>query len=220
VAQATGRGWGPVNSASVRDPEEWAFFREARDGSTVLLPTPLTEYLAEPDMVICLDEINRIEPWLHSTLYPLLDDRRETIIHGQVLKVSPNTIFWITMNEGMQYTGTFQLDEALRQRAQIVLRLSHLEPDHECWVLEQAGAAHDLAEKVSELMHVLRNLQSPVLECDLSVRAAKNICRLVRCGLTLRESFEFEVLTMLGDNVQRDAAVSMVNTTLKEVLDA
>jgi MoxR-like ATPase len=45
-----------------------------------------------------------------------LMDTRQVVIHEKTVAVNPKTTFIATINEGVKYSGTFRLDEALRQR--------------------------------------------------------------------------------------------------------
>lgn len=136
-AEKTGRNHIRVNCAAIRDPEEWLGFREAKDGTTVFEPTEFARAMQQGHSVIVLDEINRLEPWLHNTLFPLLDDDRATVVHNQRFEVAADTIFVLTLNQGVEFTGTFELDQAFINRVQATIHVGPPPEQHEVEVLCQ-----------------------------------------------------------------------------------
>lgn len=209
-AEISGRGFVRINCAVVRDPEEWFGYREAKDGSTVFDPTEFTKAITKGDMVVLLDEVNRLEPWLLNSLFPLLDDDRATSIHGHEVRVAKNTIFMMTLNLGVQYTGTFQLDEAFLNRTDAVVNLGPMPESEEVKVLMSSmGLDEPMARKIAMTMGSLRSQNLPV---DCSTRASKNIAKLVVGGLTVREAFEHVVMSRLTDKNDVKKAADVVNS--------
>jgi hypothetical protein len=122
-AQATGMNFYRMNCATVRDPEEWFGYREAVDGSTKFFRSEFAKAIEAGNLVVVLDEFNRLEPWLHNTLFPLLDDDGKTVVHDEEFKIGPNVIVVGTINSGYRYTGTFELDEALLNRFEFIIEV-------------------------------------------------------------------------------------------------
>lgn len=201
LAEHTNRKYVRINCAAVRDPEEWFGIREARDGSTTFEPTQFSEALNYGDTVICLDEVNRLEPWLLNALFPLLDDDGATEVHGKRFEVAKNTVFVMTINVGWQYTGVFQLDEAFSNRADLVVKVGRLSITAESEVLRALGLGDADASKI---VKVAMKLES-VVTTDCSTRATKNVAKLVVAGMTIKEAFEAVIISRLDESETKQA---------------
>lgn len=214
LAEKTGMRFMRMNCASVRDPEEWFGYREARDGSTVFVRSRLIETLEEGNAVILLDEFNRLEPWLTNTLFPLLDDDGKTHVHDQEFKIGPNVIVAATINVGYKFTGTFEMDEALGNRFELFLEVNPMPKNEEEKVLMvQCGLTFNDSAKVVKMANMLRER-----EVVCSTRSTLAIANLMRAGMTVREAFEAVVITRIpeevGGNNLRKSMFDMVNVEL------
>lgn len=203
-----------MNCASIRDPEEWFGFREAKDGSTVFIRSQLITRLEEGNLVLVLDEFNRLEPWLTNTLFPLLDDDGRTVVHDEVFAIGPNVIVVATINQGYKYTGTFELDEALSNRFELFLEVGPLNTTQEQDVLvTQQNITASEAKQIVKMANMMREK-----EVNCSTRSTLAVAALVSSGMTVREAFEVSVLTRipedLGGNNLRKAMVDMVNVEI------
>lgn len=177
-----------MNCASVRDPEEWFGYREARDGSTVFIPSPFIRMVQEGNCVVCFDEYNRAEPDIHNTLFPLLDDDQKTNIHGEDFAVGPNVVFIGTINRGHQYTGTFELDEANLNRFDMVLEVEPLNEAQEIKIL--LAAYPKLPErKVIKIVSLANLIRQSISTVHCSIRTTKFIARSVSAGTTIKEAY-------------------------------
>ena len=105
--------------------------------------------------VIILDELNRVQPYIQSTLYGILDDTRQVVIHEKTVAVSPKTTFIATINEGVKYSGTFRLDEALRQRFDFFVTVDY--PDNELAVYSSVTGDKN-ASTILNIMNQIRVL--------------------------------------------------------------
>jgi nitric oxide reductase NorQ protein len=181
-----------VNCSTVRDPEEWFGFREAREGSTIFVETPFVELVKRGNAVILLDEINRLEPYLHNSLLPLLDETRNTIVHGHDITVGPNVVFMCTLNMGSGFVGTFTLDSALKNRMDATVVMPSLTQEREVkLLLSRTGIAEkDALKIVASLTKVRETVARHQIEIDVSHRSALKLARVVKTGkLTMREAF-------------------------------
>lgn len=186
-ARSNGLSFLRLNCAAIRDPEEWFGYREAKDGSTVFVPNQLTEALREGNYVICFDEYNRIEPDIHNTLFPLLDHEGRTVVHGETIAVTKRVVFIATVNLGHQYTGTYQLDEAIINRFQLFVEVSELPPDEETKVLmERERLKLADAKKIVTICNRIRTAV-PLLHC--SVRTSLDIASQVAVSIPIKEAF-------------------------------
>lgn len=125
---------------------------EAKDGSTIWVESDLWHAVQVPGCVILLDELNRgANSRTLNTLLEMLDDRRTL---GNA-KVADGVIFFATLNEGAEYTGTDILDAAIDDRFSEGLHFSYLKNESELLV-RNYGADPDVAEKLVMLANNLR----------------------------------------------------------------
>lgn len=191
-----------MNCAAVRDPEEWFGYREAVEGSTEFIPTEFTKKVRQGNTIIILDEFNRVEPWLHNTLLPLLDHDRRTIVHNEEIKCGPKTVFVATMNIGANFTGTFMLDAAILNRFDAVINVETLTPAVEVKLLvDRTGITNDTAGMIVRILNKLRS-NDDIKESgvDVSARSALKVAKLVAGGLIdIRTSVGYVVLNLIED---------------------
>lgn len=213
-AEAAGMDFMRMNCATVRDSEEWFGYREARDGTTVFVRSAFAKALEKGGIVMVLDEFNRLEPWLHNTLMPLLDHDGKTVVHDEEFKIGPNVILVGTINLGYRFTGTFELDEAVMNRFEFTLEVGAMPFVEEKGVLQQrTGVKEDIAHKICTIAQTLREREVPC-----STRSTLLIAQMVVTGLGLREAFEFGVIRRLptdthGNNL-RKTVIDQVNVAI------
>lgn len=213
-AELAGKAFLRMNCATIRDPEEWFGFREAREGSTVFVRSQFATAIEKGDLVVVMDEFNRLEPWLHNTLFPLLDDDGVTVVHDQEFRIGPRVIVVGTINTGYRYTGTFELDEALMNRFDLVLEVGAMPHAEEVKVLVQrTGVEKDDAIAIVKMCNTLRT--SDVV---CSTRTSLLVASMVCSGMTKRDAFEYAVVRRVpvdtGGNSLRKSVVDMVNVQL------
>lgn len=215
-AKATGRRWIRVNCAAIRDPEEWFGFREAKDGSTVFEPTEFSEALSKGNTVILLDEVNRLEPWLHNTLLPLLDFGKQTKVHNTHFYVGADTVVCMTINYGVEFAGTFELDQAFQNRVDAWAEVGP--PPHaiEAEILRQrVGVDKAVASKIIELAGRIRTMvDKGEVFVDTSTRSALKIAQIRKTGIGLRMAFHDVIEISVIDNEQRKRITDLLNSAL------
>jgi nitric oxide reductase NorQ protein len=195
--------------ATVRDPEEFFGFRGAIDGSTmddegdtIFKPSRFTEKVENGNVVVVLDELNRIDPYISNILFPLLDHAGQTSVAGHDIVVGDNVLFVATINQGFQFTGTFQMDTALTNRftAKVLVRAlpQHIEEK----VLVARGNINTTdAKKIVALMTKLRSLnEKGELSLDASTRVSIQVAELVGCGLTIKEALLYVVVNGVSED--------------------
>lgn len=210
-SQVTGKEFYRMNCATVRDPEEWFGYREAKAGSTVFIKSEFIKLVEKGNLVVVLDEFNRLEPWLHNTLFPLLDDDGKTVVHDETFAIGPNVIVIATINSGFKFTGTFELDEALMNRFDFVLEVGAMPKTEETKVLvNRSGIEKELAKNIVNVATDLRNM-----DVVCSTRTTLLIANMVNNGLSLREAFESAVVRRIGrddaSSVERKKAIDLLN---------
>jgi nitric oxide reductase NorQ protein len=210
-AAMVGKNFLRYNCATVRDPEEWFGHREARAGSTIFIRSRFAHAIEKGNLVLVLDEFNRLEPWLHNTLYPLLDDDGKTVVHEEEFKIGPGVIVVATINSGYRYTGTFELDQALSNRFPIVLEVGAMPSVEEEHVLvERVGVSSKEALQIVKMANILR--QSNII---CSTRTSLWTAEFVRAGMTIREALEYTVVRRIpvdsGGVGLRKQAIDLIN---------
>lgn len=203
-----------MNCANIRDPEEWFGYREAIEGSTVFIRSQFTKAIEAGNLVVVLDEFNRLEPWLHNTLFPLLDDDGCTVVHDEEFRIGQNVIVVGTINTGYRYTGTFELDEALYNRFNFVLEVGAMPHSEEVKVLmNRTGVEKNDANEIVKMATRLRTMN---VVC--STRSTLDIALMVSIGMTKREAFETAVVKRIpADNAGvnlRKQAVDAINVNI------
>lgn len=195
-----------MDCGTVRDPEEWFGIRGAANGSTFFEQSPLVKIITDGGCVI-LDEINRVQPYILSTLYGMLDDTRQVTIHGEEVHVHPETTFIATINQGIQYSGTFRLDEALRQRFDIFLNMTFPTKAAEQEVFFSITKSEETAKKIVDILAVLRAWNAAQKgTLDVSTRTGVKIAKLINAfGITIDRAIKLTILnSVLDDSVRKD----------------
>lgn len=220
-ALKTGRNHVRINCAAIRDPEEWLGFREAKDGSTVFEPSDFGRALQQGHSVIVLDEINRLEPWLHNTLFPLLDDDRGTVVHNQRFEVADDTIFVLTLNQGAEFTGTFELDQAFMNRVHATVHVGSPPVDHEIEVLKQrTGLDAATSKRIIQVANKLRDVAARnEADVDVSTRAVLRIAALHPFLENLRVEFHDVIETACHDPETRKRLTDVLNSELGAMIE-
>jgi hypothetical protein len=208
-AQATGMNFYRMNCATVRDPEEWFGYREAVDGSTKFFRSEFAKAIEAGNLVVVLDEFNRLEPWLHNTLFPLLDDDGKTVVHDEEFSIGPNVIVVGTINSGYKYTGTFELDEALLNRFEFIIEVGPMPKNKEVKVLKQrTGLDSERAKLIVKAASDLRRL-----DVVCSTRTTLLVSGMVVAGLTVREAYQNSVVNRIPND-------ESAYTLRKDVIDS
>jgi MoxR-like ATPase len=202
-AQTKGMPTYTIDCATIRDPEEWFGYREAVDGSTKFVKSTFIEAVEAGNTVIILDEFNRIEPWLHNSIYALLDHRRQTNVHGEMVKVGKGTIFAATANVGSAFTGTFTLDAALTNRFDATIFTSFLDNKIEAKLLIGRTELDEVSvDVIIQVMSFLRKLESQgtELSIDISTRTSLKIANLVKHSeLPFKKILDYVILSLIED---------------------
>lgn len=195
--------------ATVRDPEEFFGYRGAfegstmdADGSTLFVESEFTRAIQEGNVVIVLDELNRIDPYISNILFPLLDHAGRTSVAGHEIKIGPNVVFAATINMGYQFTGTFTLDTALTNRFIAKILVDALPEDVERKILMARGGIDErVATQIVKVMKGLRKLnKSGQLSVDASTRVSIQVAELVGAGLDIRRAMVYVIINGISED--------------------
>lgn len=199
-----------MNCAMIRDPEEWFGHREARDGSTIFVQSRFIETVREGNVVIVLDEFNRLEPDLHNTLYPLLDHDAATFVYDQEFAVGPNTLFVATINTGREYTGIFELDAANMNRFDLFLEVGVIPQTHEIDILmNRFPITLGTATEIVKLAAKIRS----TIDVHCSIRTTLAVAKIVATGMSVKDAFEVSMLHRIKEDLE------LGTTGRKELID-
>ena len=149
--------------------------------------------ITTPSCVIHLEEINRPEhPKALNELFSVLSENR-SIWSDQLgfIQVAPGVVFFASMNEGEEFTGTDTIDQALRDRFYII-QVDYLPFEIEKKVLiNKTGVSETDATLI---LKVIGNLRSdPHVDTIISVRHSLMISELMAAGATLREALVYSL---------------------------
>lgn len=146
-----------------------------------------------PGCVVHLEEINRSEtPHALNELFSVLsEDRSIWIDELGFVEVAPRVIFFATMNEGDEFTGTEALDAALKDRFYRI-HLEYLPHEVEREVLvRKTGLEPAQADAVLRIVNRIRNNEE--LGIAVSIRHSLMVAELVSLGASLREALVYSL---------------------------
>ena len=153
-----------IDCGNVREARDWFGQKGASQGSTWFRKSQFWMAVEAGRIVILLDEFNRVPEHVKNLLFPILDHRRRTYVDEvqETLVVGPGTVFFATLNEGLDYTGTHALDRAMRNRFARRIEFTYLREEREIEVLvgKVPGLSEDDAKKLVGAATVLRSKAS------------------------------------------------------------
>lgn len=206
-----------VNCATVGTTEEWFGYPEAKDGSTFFIPTRLTQLLRRGNVVVNLDEYNRIEPWVANSLFPILDEDHETTVHNEVITLGKNVYFWLTANVGSQFSGTFTTDTAFDNRIDFTIYFDKPPADVEEEILlrNYPKLAKDVARRIIMAINQIRAAcERGNLWPDISTRTALKLAKGVSVlNMDLRDVVELAIINKTNQE-ERKAIIEAVNSSM------
>jgi MoxR-like ATPase len=154
-----------INCAMVRETRDWMGWRTIRGGSIIWEKSAFVRAIEQGDVVVVLDEFNRLHSTLHNSIYPLLDERRESFVEEiqETVKVGPGTLFFATVNVGLSHVGTFVMDSSMEDRWGIRVDVSFLsKKDEEKVLIDKTGVDAAIAKKLAHLASDVRKKASGI----------------------------------------------------------
>lgn len=148
-----------MDCANLREPRDWFGYKTIENGEVVWHESQFDKVVSAGNHVILLDEINRVHPNVLNTLLPILDGRGFTYLEekGDTIKVGSKTVFFATMNEGAEYTGTAATDAAMKDRWARIVEINYLPPDRERDILiARTGISPVAAESLVDIANQIR----------------------------------------------------------------
>jgi nitric oxide reductase NorQ protein len=164
-----------------------------KNGETYYQEFLFPKAIQTPNCVIHLEEINRSEsPHALNELFSVLsEDRSIWIDEFGMVGVAPGVMFFATMNEGDSFTGTDDMDEALKDRFYRI-HLEYLPHEVEKEVLiRKTGVHNDKADQILKVVNRIRN--NDQIEMRVSIRHSLMIAELAAMGSSLREALIYSL---------------------------
>lgn len=184
-----------INAGIVRIPEEWFGQRRLEGDRTFFDLNEASKAIKAGNAFVLYDELNRAEAPILNGLFTLLDFGRVDVL-GETIEVGKNVIFGATINQGTEYTGTFELDRALSNRFAGKLVVGPMPAEAEAAILvANYGISQEDADLIVRAVNKLRDIQrSNKLRYDVSTRCSTQVAKYVKFGAGVKEAFGF-VLT-------------------------
>ncbi|MBI4763601.1 MAG: AAA family ATPase [Deltaproteobacteria bacterium] len=175
-----------------------------KDGETYYQEFLFPKAIRTPGCVIHLEEINRSEsPQALNELFSVLsEDRSIWIDEYGMIQVAPGVIFFATMNEGESFSGTDEMDEALKDRFYRI-HLEYLPHEVEREVLiRKTRIDGSKADQILKMVNRIRN--NDQIRISVSIRHSLMIAELVAMGASLREAMIYSL------QISKDALESLL----------
>jgi hypothetical protein len=174
--------------------------RDLIDGKTVFTPGPLAQALRD-DTWLLIEEANVMHPAVFSKLNTLTDGSGDTLAlpDGTRLAAGPKFRVILAFNEGSSYTGTREVNAALRDRLKPIFA-GYMEPNDEAKMLQQRTGCDE--NTALSLVLFAKDVRAGRRDhgFDLSPRALMGVLDLIRfCGETWEQAFEHGILDLIGD---------------------
>lgn len=156
--------------------------------------------------VVILDEINRMPGNGENLLFNILDGVSELSAHGagsnekRQIKVHPECVFFATANIGSMFTGTKQIDAALKTRFMPV-EVGYLTVAEETKILKyRTGIEEDDAKNIAFVANSIRDMYNKETVSDVvSTRETLRCANLVAHGFTCLKAMELCFLPLFED---------------------
>lgn len=190
--------------ATMQEPQEWwGETRFTPERGTYYISSLFIEAVETPRAIVILDDADRVEnPKVLNPLLPLLDDRERSWVEqiGRYVQVAQQVIFFATVNEGWEYSGSDPLDIALRDRFYEV-RLDVPPEDVLTGVIaKKTSVSIGIASQLARFVTVAReSATTPVL---VSTRKILLAAEDVALGASIRDAVLYTVIPGLGPEEQ------------------
>lgn len=200
-----------LNCALITEAGDIAGQRGIKNGETVWEWSAVATAISNGNCVIILDELNRSYPNAMNALLGLLDDARRTWFNDLELVVGKNVVFFATINEGAQYTGTFQADAALLNRFQYIFRMGNVPTNQQKLIL--ASNFPSLSDDdLTKILRVSNAITLKIQDLKCPIRTLKSVASAIVAGMSHREAWEFTFVTALHDSIKREV-IDLLNSS-------
>lgn len=194
-----------------------------KNGATFFAESQFVKAIETDNSIICLDEINRCPSNILNLLIPLLDHRGSLFVEelNREVKVGKNVVFIGTANLGVEFAGTYRLDEAIVSRFPFRFESKFLSESDEASMLDsRTGCGAENARLMAKVGATLRSKAdgfNGTLSRSISTRQLIATGDLCAVGVPLTEALDCTVIPLFdsegGSNSERaqaEAAVQFV----------
>jgi len=176
-----------IDCPTLREPLDLFGTRNVEDMKTIFSESLFLKAISVPRAVIVFDEMNRIPSNVLNIAMPLLDYRGEMYLDlaKRNIKVGAGVTMFASMNEGREYTGTEEVDEAIKNRFSTIVECTYLNPEDEANLLvERYGIDANKAIALAEVARINRDkyLAGEVYSKSISTRLLENAAEMLQAG--------------------------------------
>jgi midasin (ATPase involved in ribosome maturation) len=207
-----------MDCANLREPRDWFGYKTIENGEVVWHESQFDKIVSLGGHVILLDEINRVHPNVLNTLLPLLDGRGFTYLEekGDNITVGSKTVFFSTMNEGSEYTGTNSTDAAMKDRWGRIVEVSYLPADKEVDILVARTGIN--SKDASNLVDIANQIRMKSVGISSSFSFSFSTRQLIACAedfvIDGVESLTYTMINLFssdgGANSERAAVLQLI----------
>jgi len=121
----------------------------------------------------------------------------------------------------VKYSGTFRLDEALRQRFDIFIGVDY--PENEIDVYSSVVSLEE-AQIILDVLQILRVWDEKQRgggagELDVSTRTGVKVAKLMRAfKLSIADAFDLSLLSSIQDRITRKNVIDTINSAMSGIL--
>lgn len=215
LAKALGMKLEYVDMSTVLETEELYGTRQIKGGDTTFEFNHFVQAVEQGNTIVVLDEINRTYAGALNSLFPLLDWRGETVIHGRRIKCGARTVFIATRNVGSLYVGTQASDGALVGRFSFAAIVDSMPVAEEVRLLtERTGISKSEAALIVKVANQVREQRD--LGVNISPRNTLAIAAMVKVGIDPRAAIQWNVLFKEEEPEVRIQLESIFNRTMSK----
>lgn len=205
LCEQTGTPFTIIQMGSITDPTEQLVGKmdiDSLTGGTVFDWADFALAIQKPGVVL-LDEVNRIPKNGENTLFSCLDGTRELSAAGaktsdrRTIKVNPDCCFFATANIGDEFTGTKQIDGALKTRFMQV-ELDYMTQGDEVKILmARTGVNKDDATNIAFVANKIRTMaRKGEVQVSISTRETITCAELVHDGFSVLDAIGLTFLPL------------------------
>ena len=229
LAAKHGFGVFDANAMGAVDLSDWAGRTVLdKDGGTRFAWTPLIEVIradgpyANQVLAVKVDEFNRTPSTAASNFWlPVIEEGRIYVPEaGETIDVSRNVLFFFTVNEGAGYSGTVDIDTAVRDRMDANVRLEYLSQDDEVRLIldrlaKRTGITREQAQQVVTAATQVRSMAAQrEVRSGISTRNILKAVEQTAYGLTLKQACRSVWVNAYPDEAQRERVTTAVNASI------
>jgi MoxR-like ATPase len=142
------------------ESDRYIGIRELKEGETKFIPGKITKPLMNGGIAF-VDEFNFIQPGINMALHSVLDDRRQLEVlelSQEPIKAHDDFMFVAAMNEGDEYRGAFELNQATKRRFDLIIRFDYLDKEEEIKILMKKSGVENRrrAQKIVLVLNMCR----------------------------------------------------------------